>query len=60
LNGELDRHESWMVNVRNGVTLLAWMVAYGHLEVRVAFRVHGETGEPLTFDAVDDGYVHEK
>lgn len=49
-----------MVNVRNGVTLLAWMVAHGHLEVRVAFRVHGETGEPLTFDAVDDGYVHEK
>jgi len=60
LNGELDRPESWPDGVRNGVTLLAWMVAHGYLEVRVAFRVHRETGEPLPFDAVDDGYVHEK
>jgi len=60
LNGELERPESWPENVQNGVTLLAWMVTHGHLEVRVAFRVHGETGEPLTYDAVDDGYVHEK
>lgn len=60
LNCELDRPESWPENIQNGVTLLAWMVARGHLEVRVAFRVHGETGEPLSIDAVDDGYVHEK
>ncbi len=60
LNGELDRPESWPEGIRNGVTLLAWMVAHGYLEVRVAFRVHRETGEPLPFDAVDDGYVHEK
>jgi len=60
LNGELDRPESWPKDVRNGVTLLAWMVAHGYLEVRVAFRVHKETGEPLPFDAVEDGYVHEK
>jgi hypothetical protein len=60
LNGELDRPESWPANVQNGVTLLAWMVSKGYLEVRVAFRVHGETGEPLSYDAVDDGYVHEK
>lgn len=60
LNGELDRAGSWPQGVSNGVTLLAWMVAHGYLEVRVAFRVHKETGEPLPLDAVDDGYVHEK
>ncbi|MCL6638541.1 MAG: helicase [Firmicutes bacterium] len=60
LNHELDRPDSWPEAVQNGVTLLAWMVARGYLEVRVAFRVHGETGEPLPVDAVDDGYVHEK
>lgn len=60
LTGELARPESWPEEVQNGVTLLAWMVARGYLEVRVAFRVHGETGEPLPFNAVDDGYVHEK
>ncbi|TEB09085.1 helicase-related protein [Pelotomaculum propionicicum] len=60
LNSELERPESWPENVQNGVTLLAWMVARGYLEVRVAFRVHGETGDPLPIDAVDDGYVHEK
>jgi len=60
LNKELDHPESWPENIQNGVTLLAWMVAHGHLEVRVAFRVHGKTGAPLTCDAVDDGYVHEK
>jgi len=60
LTGELEGSESWQDEIRNGVTLLAWMVARGYLEVRVAFRVHGKTGEPLTLDAVDDGYVHEK
>lgn len=60
LNGELENAASWPEEVRNGVTLLAWMVAHGFLEVRVAFRVHGKTGTPLTWDAVDDGYVHEK
>jgi len=60
LNGELDRPETWPKNIQNGVTLLAWMVARGRLEVRVAFRIHGETGDPLSIDAVDDGYVHEK
>ncbi|MBC7347341.1 MAG: helicase, partial [Clostridia bacterium] len=60
LNGELERPEAWPESVRNGITLLAWMVAHGYLEVRVAFRLHGETGEPLPFESVDDGYVHEK
>lgn len=60
LNGELEHPGDWPEGVRNGVTLLAWMVAHGYLDVRVAFRVHGETGEPLSIDAVEDGYVHEK
>ncbi len=60
LNNELSQPETWPEGVRNGVTLLAWMVAQGYLEVRVAFRVHGQTGETLSFEAVDDGYVHEK
>ena len=60
LNSELERPESWPEGVKNGVTLLAWMVAHGYLEVRVAFRLHRLTGEPLPFDAVEDGYVHEK
>ncbi len=60
LNAELEDAESWPGSVKNGVTLLAWMVAHGYLEVRVAFRVHGNTGEPLSFESVDDGYVHEK
>ncbi|MFZ5897786.1 MAG: helicase-related protein [Bacillota bacterium] len=60
LNGELDGAAARPEGVQNGVRLLAWMVARGHLEVRVAFRVHRETGEPLPFDAMDDGYVHEK
>lgn len=60
LGVELAHGDSWPEGVRNGVTLLAWMVARGHLEIRVAFRIHGGTGEPIPFDAVDDGYVHEK
>jgi hypothetical protein len=36
------------------------MVAHGSLEVRVAFRVHLATGEPLAVDSLADGYVHMK
>lgn len=60
LNDELEQPDDWPQGVRNGVTLLAWMVAHGYLDVRVAFRVHGKTGEPLPFESVEDGYVHEK
>lgn len=60
LNDELANPETWPEDVRNGVTLLAWMVAKGYLEVKVAFRLHMVTHEPIGFDAVDDGYVHEK
>ncbi|HEY9745061.1 MAG TPA: helicase-related protein, partial [Oculatellaceae cyanobacterium] len=60
LNEELKEPEAWPAEVQNGVTLLAWMVAHGYLEVRVAFRVHKDTGEPLSFEDTSDGYVHEK
>lgn len=60
LNRRLEQPAEWPEEERNGVTLLAWMVAHGYLEVRVAFRVHGNSGAPLPFEAVEDGYVHEK
>jgi hypothetical protein len=60
LQREIEHPESWPEQVRNGVTLLAWMIAHGYLEVRVAFRTHMVTGEILSFDDVSDGYVHEK
>lgn len=60
LNAQLEGHETWPEAERRGVELLAWMVAHGYLEVRVAFRVHMATGEPLAVDALDDGYVHMK
>lgn len=52
--------EDWPEEVREGVGLLAWMVARERLDVRVAFRVHARTGRPLTPDSVADGYVHMK
>ena len=60
LNRELEQQEAWPEQVTHGVELLAWMVAHGYLDVRVAFRVHGKTGTPMPFTSVADGYVHEK
>lgn len=60
LGEQIASNVTWPTEVRNGVELLAWMVASGYLEVKVAIRVHGTTGEPLSWDSVDDGYVHEK
>jgi hypothetical protein len=57
LNAELDEATAWPEGVRHGVALLAWMVAHGSLEVRVAFRVHLATGEPLAVDSLQGGYV---
>lgn len=57
---ELEHPEQWEESVQNGVSLLSNMVASGQLEVRVAFRKHAVTSQPLTMDATDDGYVHEK
>ncbi len=57
----LDELEGdWPESVRDGVTLLARMVARGHLDLRVALRVHTGTGQPLPFDSLADGYVHPK
>lgn len=60
LNRQLDQTEKWPEGVTHGVTLLAWMVAQGYLEIKVAFRRHAVTGEALTFEDTQDGYVHEK
>lgn len=60
LLSELGDEAGWPKDVRNGVGLLAWMVAGGMLEMRVAFRVHADTGQLLDFDSREDGYVHEK
>ncbi|MDM8552141.1 SNF2-related protein, partial [Desulfobacterales bacterium HSG2] len=60
LNAELDQSDRWPDNVRNGVRLMGNLIRSGILEIRVAFRVHAETGESLTVDSATDGYVHEK
>jgi hypothetical protein len=60
LNTELEQTAAWPQGVRQGVELLAWMVAHGRLDVRVGFRVHTRTSEPLAVDSVADGYVHMK
>ena len=60
LNRELEDRGAWPEDVQHGVSLLAWMVSSGCLEVRVVFRVHGQTGRPLPFESREDGYVHEK
>ena len=57
---ELDAPEQWPEEVKNGVALLGEMVAAGRLEVRVAFRVNAATGEPISVDSCEDGYVQEK
>lgn len=60
LSRELTNLKAWPEDVRNGVELLSWMVARGCLAVRVAIRVHGQTGDPLDMASHIDGYVHEK
>jgi hypothetical protein len=60
LSRELTQPEQWPEDVQRGVELLAWMIARRFLDIRVAFRVHACTGEPLTTDSRADGYVHEK
>jgi hypothetical protein len=60
LNSALEQPEQWPQAEQRGVALLAWTVARGFLEIRVAFRLHGETGQPLPIDSAADGYVHEK
>ncbi|SLM31660.1 hypothetical protein MTBBW1_410015 [Desulfamplus magnetovallimortis] len=52
---ELLDYETWPASVQRGVHLLAWMVAKGFLDIRVAFRVHSKTGEVL-FAKTRGGY----
>ncbi len=60
LQGELEGDTTWPTDVLRGVQLLAWMVANGHLDLKVALRIHSTTGKPIPSDSVEDGYVHEK
>ena len=57
---EIEDTEAWTDDVKNGVSLLGNMVASGQLEVKVAFRIKADTGEPTDFSFEEDGYVHEK
>ncbi|MDM8525229.1 helicase-related protein [Desulfococcaceae bacterium HSG8] len=60
LNSELDQFDTWPEGTRNGVRLLGYLIRKKILEIRVAFRVHAQTGEALAIDSLADGYVHEK
>jgi hypothetical protein len=60
LNAALGETANWSDPEARGVELLAWMVKAGLLEVRVALRVHAQTGKPIPLDSQVDGYVHEK
>lgn len=60
LMAELEAPEQWPEPVQSGVALLCEMVASGHMEIRVAFRVSAATGEAILADSCEDGYVHEK
>jgi len=60
LERSLGEADAWPEGVQRGVDLLAWMVANEYLEVRVAFRIHADTRQPLPFLSNEDGYMHEK
>lgn len=60
LNKALGNDDDWPLEVQRGVELLAWMVAHGFLDVKVAIRVHGRDGTPKPLGYEGDGYVHEK
>lgn len=60
LNAALGEPAKWTEPEARGVELLAWMVTAGLLEVRVALRVHAQTGKAIPMESQADGYVHEK
>ena len=60
LANELEHLDDEPDRIRRGVELLAYMVAHGNIDIQVAFRRHGETGEPILLNESFDGYVHEK
>lgn len=57
---QLESSQQWPTALRHGVELLAWMVANGHLSIRVGLRVHAQDGTPQPMDFAQDGYLHEK
>lgn len=57
---ELNVTPQWPNATRQGVELLAWMVANGYLEIRVGLRVNARDGTPQDPDFAQDGYLHEK
>lgn len=60
LNAALGEPANWTEPEARGVELLAWMVKARLLEVRVALRVHAQTGRAIPLESQVDGYVHEK
>lgn len=54
-----DPH-TWSEPVENGLSLLAWMLKAGCIEIRVALHRHRKTGVAIPYDSREDGYVHEK
>lgn len=60
LSGEIDTLDEQPERVRRGVELLAHLVAQGLLDIKVAFRKDARSGQPITLDNSEDGYVHEK
>ncbi len=60
LTAALGEPANWTEPEARGVELLAWMVKAGLLEVRVALRVHAQTGRAIPLESQVDGYVHEK
>lgn len=60
IDHSLGNREGWPEDVQRGVDLLAWMVANEYLDIKVAFRIHAETREPIPFLSNVDGYMHEK
>lgn len=60
LNAALGDPANWTEPEARGVELLAWMVKAGLLEVRVALRVHAQSGKAIPLESQVDGYVHEK
>ncbi len=60
LTAALENDGSWSAETVRGVDLFAYLVSMGVLEIKVAFRIHKETGDLLSVESTADGYVHEK
>ena len=60
LTAALENDGSWTTETVRGIDLFAYLVSMGVLEIKVAFRVHKDTGDLLSVESIADGYVHEK